>query len=69
MRKSIPGFAPAQLHRVIACTHDSTQPFTSGRVLGPNNIGGVTHTRPGVVFHDGVRDLPKPASATADGWN
>jgi len=49
--------ARAQVHHVIAYTQPSDQPISQGGVLGPNNIGGVTPNKPGVVFPDGVARL------------
>lgn len=49
--------ARAQVHHVIAYTQESGRPVSEGGVLGPNNIGGVTPNKPGVVFPDGVARL------------
>lgn len=49
--------ARAQVHHVIAYTQESGKPVSEGGVLGPNNIGGVTPNKPGVVFPDGVARL------------
>ncbi len=49
--------ARAQVHHVIAYTQQSGRPVSEAGVLGPNNIGGVTPNKPGVVFPDGVARL------------
>ena len=49
--------ARAQVHHVIAYTQEAGKPVSEGGVLGPNNIGGVTPNKPGVVFPDGVARL------------
>ena len=49
--------ARAQVHHVIAYTQPSDKPISEAGVLGPNNIGGVTPNKPGVVFPDGVARL------------
>ncbi|MDP2320951.1 MAG: cytochrome c [Acidobacteriota bacterium] len=49
--------ARAHVHHVIAFTQPTGSPLTQGGALGPNNIGGVTPNKPGVVFEPGVGRL------------
>lgn len=49
--------ARAQVHHVIAYTQESGKPVSQGGVLGPNNIGGVTPNKPGVIFGPGIARL------------
>src|SRR5258706_7674839 len=46
--------ANAQVHHVLAFTQPAGQPINQGGALGPNNIGGVTPNKPGIVFEPGV---------------
>ena len=51
--------ARAQVHHVLAYTQpDGTAPKPGGE-LGPDNIGGVTPNKPGLVFEPGVARLLK----------
>src|SRR6187401_1056421 len=46
--------ARAQVHHVISFTVPAGAPISEGGALGPGTIGGVTPTKPGVVFAPGV---------------
>lgn len=49
--------ARAQVHHVLAYTQPAGEPINEQGALGPNNIGGVTPNKPGVVFDPGVGRL------------
>jgi mono/diheme cytochrome c family protein len=49
--------ARAQVHHVLAFTQPAGTAPKPGGELGPNNIGGVTPNKPGLVFEPGVARL------------
>jgi mono/diheme cytochrome c family protein len=49
--------ARAQVHHVLAFTQPAGSVPKPGGELGPNNIGGVTPNKPGLVFEPGVARL------------
>jgi hypothetical protein len=49
--------ARAHVHHVLAYTQPAGEPINENGALGPNNIGGVTPNKPGVVFDPGVGRL------------
>ena len=51
--------ARAQVHHVLAFTQPAGTPAKPGGELGPDNIGGVTPNKPGLVFEPGVARLLK----------
>ncbi len=51
--------ARAQVHHVLAYTQPAGTPAKPGGELGPDNIGGITPNKPGLVFEPGVARLLK----------
>jgi hypothetical protein len=49
--------ARAHVHHVLAYTQPAGAPLDENGALGPNNIGGVTPNKPGVVYDPGVGRL------------
>jgi hypothetical protein len=49
--------ARAHVHHVLAYTQPAGTPLDENGALGPNNIGGVTPNKPGVVYDPGVGRL------------
>lgn len=46
--------ARQQVHHVLAYTQPAGTPINESGALGPNNIGGVTPNKPGILFDPGV---------------
>jgi mono/diheme cytochrome c family protein len=49
--------ARGHVHHVLAYTQPAGEPINESGALGPNNIGGVTPNKPGVIFDPGVGRL------------